>query len=276
MALTMCVSQFVLLLAFVCLASSVAVADDSSDVDRTIAKIELLGGEVTRDDTLPGRPVTGVDFQESDHVKDGYLDLLRHFTSLKSLSLRNTQITDAGLTKLRHLKHLTSLDLYHTQITDVGLKELVELTNLTSLCLWNTEITDIGVKELNGLKGLTELDLSKTMITEDCFQDINQHTQLTTLHLSGMRFRKMGVGFEGTAWPQEPENSQFRGQQNREWRLEGHQPTRKSDDTFAERYIDYRRRREGTQESDDARFWRHSLNGRWFEGTQQTQESDNT
>jgi hypothetical protein len=53
----------VLCLAIVALTVNVVVAEDHADESKSIAKIELLGGEVTRDDTLPGRPVIGIDFQ---------------------------------------------------------------------------------------------------------------------------------------------------------------------------------------------------------------------
>ena len=89
--------QLLLLLVFVCLTFSVTVADDGSDVDMTIAKITLLGGEVTRDDTLPGRPVTDIDFQGSKQVSDGCLDLLKDLTSLKLFFPASTsEIVDFG------------------------------------------------------------------------------------------------------------------------------------------------------------------------------------
>src|SRR5438094_10489545 len=61
--------------------SGAARADEAS----AVKAVENLGGKVTRDDKLPGKPVIGVD-------------------------LGHTQVTDAGLKELKHLKQLTSLN----------------------------------------------------------------------------------------------------------------------------------------------------------------------
>ena len=68
------------------------------------------------------------------------------------VSLKLSAITDAGLEQLtEHLKGLTSLrslDLNNTQVTDAGLEHLKGLTNLATLHLWNTPITDAGLAEI--------------------------------------------------------------------------------------------------------------------------------
>ena len=68
--------------------------------------------------------------------------------SVTSLSLYDTQITDAGLMELAKLKQLTSLDLRYAQITNAGLKELVKCKQLTGLHLYDTKVTKAGVAEL--------------------------------------------------------------------------------------------------------------------------------
>src|SRR5919205_1008897 len=57
-------------------------ADEAS----AVKAIESLGGKVTRDDKLPGKPVIGV-------------------------NLAGTKVTDAGLKELKDFKQLTSLDV---------------------------------------------------------------------------------------------------------------------------------------------------------------------
>ena len=77
-------------------------------------------------------------------------------TNLETLSLVNTQITDAGLQHLKGLTKLRELRLY-TQITDAGLEHLEGLTNLESLFLGGTHLTDEGVKQLG--KALPNCDI---------------------------------------------------------------------------------------------------------------------
>src|SRR5258708_5642623 len=88
----------VMLLAYL---SGAGRADEAS----AVKAIENLGGKVTRDDKLRGKPVIGV-------------------------NLSFTKATDAGLKELKELKQLTSLDLSFSQVTVAGLKELKDLKQL--------------------------------------------------------------------------------------------------------------------------------------------------
>src|SRR5881398_2547136 len=97
---TMLVGAVILL---ACL-SGAARADEAS----AVKAVENLGGKVTRDDKLPGKPVIGV-------------------------NLGHTKVTDAGLKEWKDLKQLTSLALNSTGVTGTGLKELADLKQLTSL-----------------------------------------------------------------------------------------------------------------------------------------------
>src|SRR5215813_12597420 len=88
-----------------------------ADEAAALKMIEKLGGKVTRDGKLPGKPVVAVD-------------------------LGSTKVVDADLKELKELKSLQSLGLGVTEVTDTGLKELKELKDLTSLNLGGTRITD--------------------------------------------------------------------------------------------------------------------------------------
>jgi len=90
----------------------------------------IRGGNATRDEKLPGKPVI-------------------------SVSLYDTEITDAGSKELGSLKNLTSLNLVRAQVTGASLKELAELKNLTSLNLDLSTMTDTWAKELAALTSLT-------------------------------------------------------------------------------------------------------------------------
>ncbi|MCX5669841.1 MAG: hypothetical protein NTU94_00770, partial [Planctomycetota bacterium] len=103
--------------------------------EKAVNAILKLGGEVTRDEKLPGRPIVEV-------------------------YLISTPVTDSDLKDLKELKGLQELVLTSTRITDAGLKDLKELNDLQRLGLSRTQITDAGLGRLKELKGLQHLSLS--------------------------------------------------------------------------------------------------------------------
>ena len=115
--------------------------------------MERLGGQILRDETKPGKPVSQVTLLGKE-VTDADLKDLAGFKELDWLTLNNTEVTDAGLKELAQFKQLTALSLRGTKVTDAGLKELAPLKGLIYLNLGSTEITDAGLKELAPLKGL--------------------------------------------------------------------------------------------------------------------------
>jgi len=138
--------------------------------EKAVNAIIKLGGEVTRDEELPGRPIAAVGLNNTK-VTDSDLKGLKELKGLQWLDISNTQITDAGLKELRELKGLRHLALQNTQITDAGLKEL---KGLQTLNLYGTHITDAGLKYLKELKGLQILNLSVTKITDAGLKDLMQ------------------------------------------------------------------------------------------------------
>jgi internalin A len=154
--------------------SGAARADEAS----AVKAVEKLGGKVTCDDKLPGKPVIGVNLGgvtgTGNDVTDAVLKELNDLKQLTTLHLGVTQVTAAGLKELKELKQLTSLDLTGIKVTDAGLKELKELKQLTSLNLNGTGVTDAGLKELKELKQLTSLSLGGTKVTADGVADLQK------------------------------------------------------------------------------------------------------
>ena len=75
-----------------------AVASNTNEAT-TVATIEKLGGEITVDDSRPGRPIIKLDFGGT-HITDGDLEYLRGLTQLRSLCLISTKITGTGQASL--------------------------------------------------------------------------------------------------------------------------------------------------------------------------------
>src|SRR4029079_9252810 len=113
------------------LATTVGISADNSDEQKAVAKLELLGGKVVREDATPGSPVIEVTFEQNNRFGDPHVRLLKQLRSLRTLSLAGTRITDVGMKDVGQLRGLTKLNLNSTKITAAGLKEIQTLHTLT-------------------------------------------------------------------------------------------------------------------------------------------------
>ena len=91
--------------------------------ERAVNAVLKLGGDMTRDEELPGRPVVIVRLH-GPKVTNASLKDLKELKGLQLLDLGHTQITDAGLKDLKELKHLQQLDLNGTKVTGAALNEM--------------------------------------------------------------------------------------------------------------------------------------------------------
>jgi hypothetical protein len=64
------------------------------------------------------------------------------------VTLKSSEVTDAGLEHLKGLAKLQRLSVSYTKVSDAGLEHLKGLTHLRLLDLWGTKVTDAGVKRL--------------------------------------------------------------------------------------------------------------------------------
>ncbi|MGM0489677.1 MAG: hypothetical protein ACQESR_23330 [Planctomycetota bacterium] len=149
--------------------------------ERAIDAVERLGGVAYRSDMcfengiphgafMPLRPpgwrtrcaraigaewffdVVYVDFRgyRGDKVvTNGDLAILHEFSSLLSLDLADTEISDQGLKHVAGLTELRSLDLRRTSVTDAGLVHLAGLKRLEILHLHDTCVRGWGVDRLH-------------------------------------------------------------------------------------------------------------------------------
>jgi internalin A len=84
-----------------------------ADEADAVKLVEKLGGKITRDERLAGKPVVGVTLDGCD-VTDSNLKTLKELKQLRQLDLDHTKVTDAGLKELTALKQLLELELSRT------------------------------------------------------------------------------------------------------------------------------------------------------------------
>ena len=137
--------------------------------------------------------IENIDLSNSQITDDDLTWVTLHFPNLTSLSLWNTQITDAGLAHIAKLNNLTSLHLGGTQVTDAGLAYISGLNSLTSLHLGGTQITGVGLAHVARLNSLTSLDLGGTEITDAGLAHVARLNSLTSLDLGGTQITDAGL-----------------------------------------------------------------------------------
>jgi internalin A len=169
-----------------------------TDESEAIRAIKRLGGSVSRDDTLPGSPVTAVDLGRAKEFADQHVDLLKTLKSLKHLSLHSFQISDAGLLEIGSLGGLTSLKILGSGpgVTEAGVRQLWNLRNLRRLTLgglWGRNVMDAALQGIGCLQNLAELNLRFAQITDGGLKWIGGLSDLRQLNLKSQRISDAGL-----------------------------------------------------------------------------------
>jgi hypothetical protein len=97
----------------------------------------------------------------------GLAAALQDRSSLESLYLQDTRITDKSVALLEDANRLRFLHLDRTQISDAGLIHLQNAKRLITLSLEQTKITDAGLRQLHGLPALKGLCVNGTRVTSE-------------------------------------------------------------------------------------------------------------
>jgi len=109
---------------------------------------------------------------------------------LESLGLDGLPLDDKQvLTGLSEASSLRSLDLSHTSISDECLSSLLMLANLEHLDVSNTKISNRGVEIVSRIGTLRELALNNTLVTDDAVPHLARLEQLESLQMSGTKLR---------------------------------------------------------------------------------------
>ena len=82
-----------------------------------------------------------------------------NLTGIRKLSLRMTDVSDAGLKTVGGFGGLQYLDISQNSIGDLGLSRLNGLRNLRTLLIDSTQITNAGLEVLRTMPWLTRIDL---------------------------------------------------------------------------------------------------------------------
>jgi hypothetical protein len=171
---------------------SLAFGCQQSSDERAIAEVIRMGGEVKKDGTQPGLPVTEVKLYKSK-VTDGELKVVKSFPHLRTLDLRHTMISDRGLTNLTGLNELENLLMDSTNVTDDGLIQLKGMKTLKKVTLDDTDVSDRGLVSLEDLPNLSDLSLRETQVTRDAVRRFKEaHGKVWINHgMSGTKGREL-------------------------------------------------------------------------------------
>jgi hypothetical protein len=148
------------------------------EVCQTPATVTLTRGEVYW--LLARRDAT--DYQIASLARSGRM------TSLRTLDLEDSRITDLSLGWLRAFPYITSLHLAQCKdITDRGLAAVAKLKRLRALLLSKCPgIGNAGMEHVAKLTGLRSLDLSGTRVTDGGLEALRSLHRLRNLYLVGL------------------------------------------------------------------------------------------
>lgn len=157
---------------------------------RTISSLDLRGGAAdaplgTIDPAL--RAITALPLTElrlsRSTVSDDGVRYLAQLSSLRSLDLGGTKISDAALQHVSKIQTLKYLDLRHTAVTDEGVSQLSSLVSLRWLNLVKTKVTGAKLDTLAPLRHLEDLILGGSPVNDEGVRRLAALTWLRELDL---------------------------------------------------------------------------------------------
>jgi len=164
--------------------------------DRISAEVARLGGKIEFDENRADRPIVKIDLH-STQVTDSDLSFLNNerkaLKQLSYLDLRLTHIGDAGVHHLRKLTSLQTLNLFRTNLSDRGLKDLRDLRDLRVLLIGGTRVSDVGLVHLRRFDRLQKLSLFQTQVTDAGIPNLKVLSSLEQLLIRGTKITDLGA-----------------------------------------------------------------------------------
>ena len=117
-------------------------------------------------------------------MSDGDLPQLERIRTLESLTLDFSDVTDKGMAAIARLPRLKSLSLRQCNVTGSGLPDLRRLATLEELNLHATPLRSSHAMALGSLGGLRRLSVRDTAITNDVVALVLRLPRLESLDLS--------------------------------------------------------------------------------------------
>jgi hypothetical protein len=142
--------------------------------------------------TPPLRHITGLSLRRTQ-VTDAGLAAFGKCDQLQWLDLSLTAAGDAGLAAFPPSRKLTTLFLEGTKISDASLAHIAQFSELEELYLSNASISDEGIAKLSRLKKLKTLDLSGCPLTDDCLTALSGLRQLESLDTTATQITSAGL-----------------------------------------------------------------------------------
>ena len=163
--------------------------------NQRLARVRATGGYIawkssTRNSEALGtvfgdyREVAGVHFGPQSFDSD--LEILQALRPM-TVSVRGSNITDAGMTHIAKLKNLYQLTIAFTEVTHQGIGALEACESLNALDLAGDSIDDELVDQLDRVGCLRSLSLEQTNVSIDGLEGVSRLVHLNSLYLDGNR-----------------------------------------------------------------------------------------
>ena len=136
--------------------------------------------------------VVWIELSYKSRVDDQFLANLSVLTELEGLSLRGTDITDAGVESLSNLENLRVINISETKVGDSGFAVLSALPRLKEVKATATSISNAGVRKLTS-SALTHLTLNDTSIDDEAMEFVAKLEELQLLCLRGTNVTDLGI-----------------------------------------------------------------------------------
>jgi len=153
-----------------------------------IIAINLMKSEVT-DATLPNiLPLTSVQtlLLSETKISENSMPVINQLKNLQNLFVPGTNLTGRGIAQLSDQLKLKTLHINNNmRLNDEDVKYIVQYPQLTSVSIAQTSITDRGFAEMTSLKGLTTLQIHLAQIDDQGLEQLQAFPELQVLLLGG-------------------------------------------------------------------------------------------